>query len=91
MLKVATWNVNGIRARAPEVCAWLEREAPDVACLQEVRAQPEQVPGELRELADYFACWHGFKGYSGVALLLSRATFGIFPGDARVIYLGELY
>jgi exodeoxyribonuclease III len=79
MLKVTTWNVNGIRARASEVRAWLEREAPDVVCLQEVRASPENVPGELRELPGYFGCWHGYKGYSGVALLLSRATFGTRP------------
>ena len=79
MLKVTTWNVNGIRARAAEVRAWLEREAPDVVCLQEVKASPEHVPGELRELPGYFGCWHGHKGYSGVALLLSRATFGARP------------
>jgi exodeoxyribonuclease III len=79
MLKVTTWNVNGIRARSREVLAWLEREAPDVVCLQEVRASPEHVPGELRELPGYFGCWHGHKGYSGVALLLARATFGAEP------------
>jgi exodeoxyribonuclease III len=79
MLKVSTWNVNGIRARAAEVRAWLERETPDVVCLQEVKASPEHVPGELRELPGYFGCWHGHKGYSGVALLVSRATFGARP------------
>ena len=79
MLKVATWNVNGIRARANEVRAWLERERPDVVCLQEVKASPEAVPAELRELPGYFGCWHGHKGYSGVALLFSRATFGARP------------
>jgi exodeoxyribonuclease-3 len=79
MLKITTWNVNGIRARAAEVRAWVEREAPDVVCLQEVKASPEHVPGELRELPGYFGCWHGHKGYSGVALLLSRATFGARP------------
>jgi exodeoxyribonuclease-3 len=79
VLKITTWNVNGIRARAPEVRAWVEREQPDVVCLQEVRASPEDVPGELRELPGYFGCWHGHKGYSGVALLVSRATFGARP------------
>lgn len=79
MLKVTTWNVNGIRARASEVRAWLEREQPDVLCLQEVKASPEDVPSELRELASYFGYWHGHKGYSGVALLFSRATFGARP------------
>jgi exodeoxyribonuclease-3 len=79
MLKVATWNVNGIRARSSEVQAWLERERPDVVCLQEVKASPDAVPAELRERPDYFGCWHGHKGYSGVALLLSRTTFGARP------------
>ena len=79
MLKVATWNVNGVRARWREVLEWLERERPDVVCLQEVKASPEQVPEELREHPDYFCYWHGHKGYSGVALLLARSTFGARP------------
>ena len=79
MLKVITWNVNGIRARSAQVRELLERERPDVLCLQEVKASPEHVPAELRELPSYFGCWHGHKGYSGVALLLSRQTFGGTP------------
>ena len=79
MLEVITWNVNGIRARSAEVRALLERERPDVLCLQEVKASPEQVPAELLELPGYFGCWHGHKGYSGVALLLSKQTFGGAP------------
>lgn len=79
MLKIATWNVNGVRARSREVLELLEREQPDVLCLQEVKASPEQVPEELREHPAYFGYWHGHKGYSGVALLLARATFGSRP------------
>jgi exodeoxyribonuclease-3 len=79
MLKIATWNVNGIRARAEQVRDLLEEEQPDVVCLQEVKASPEAVPEMLRELPGYFGHWHGHKGYSGVALLLSRATFGARP------------
>jgi len=79
MLKVATWNVNGIRARSHEVLEWLERERPDVVCLQEVKASPDQVPETLREQPEYFGYWHGHKGYSGVALLLARSTFGARP------------
>ena len=51
MLKVATWNVNGIRARAPEVLQWVERESPDVLCLQEIKASPQDVPAPLCDLA----------------------------------------
>ena len=44
MLKLATWNVNGIRARHAEVLDWIDRERPDVVCLQELKASPDQVP-----------------------------------------------
>jgi exodeoxyribonuclease-3 len=78
-VKIATWNVNGIRARAVQVCEWLEREAPDVACLQEIKASPEQVPEPLLCIAGYHGHWHGHKGYSGVALLLRKERFGDAP------------
>src|SRR2546430_4175824 len=64
----STWNVNGIRARAPEVLQYIERESPDVLCLQEIKASPEHVPAPLCDLGDYWCFWHGFKGYSGVSL-----------------------
>jgi exodeoxyribonuclease-3 len=79
MLKVTTWNVNGIRARAREVADWVERERPDVLCLQEVKATREQIPAELCVLSGFSCYWHGYKGYSGVALHLSRAAFGGAP------------
>ena len=78
-VKIATWNVNGIRARAPEVLAFLAREQPDALCLQEIKAGAHQIPEPLRALPDYESCWHGHKGYSGVALLLRRARL---PGAA---------
>jgi len=93
MLKVGTWNVNGIRARAADVLAWLEREQPDVVCLQEVKASPADLPEALCALPGYFCYWHGYKGYSGVALHLSRAAFGgrpafqhpAFDHEARIV------
>jgi exodeoxyribonuclease-3 len=66
-MKIATWNVNGIRAREAQLCDWLERDRPDVVCLQEIKARPDQVP-ERCKLADYHAFWHGAGGYSGVSL-----------------------
>ena len=54
MLRVATWNVNGIRARAAQVHEWLERERPDVVCLQELKAELAQVP-EVVQRQDYHA------------------------------------
>src|SRR5262249_35596950 len=74
-----TWNVNGIRARQEQVVAWVERERPDVLCLQEVKASREDIPASLAELPGYYSYWHGHKGYSGVALHFSRATFAPKP------------
>jgi exodeoxyribonuclease-3 len=74
-MKVATWNVNGIRARSSQVMSWIDREEPDVICLQETKASLEQVPEPLINVAGYRAKWHGHKGYSGVALLLHERTF----------------
>ncbi len=79
MLKVTTWNVNGIRARKEQVLTWIEREAPDVLCLQELKAARDKVPAELRELPGYVSYFHGHPGYSGVALLFKRKTFAPAP------------
>jgi exodeoxyribonuclease-3 len=72
-MKIATWNVNGIRAREADVLAWLERETPDIVCLQETKAPRESVPAALRDRGAYWSYWHGFKGYSGVALLVHKS------------------
>jgi exodeoxyribonuclease III len=47
-MKIATWNVNGIRAREAQLCDWLERDQPDVLCLQEIKARPDQVPDRCK-------------------------------------------
>jgi exodeoxyribonuclease-3 len=72
-VKIATWNVNGIRARYAQVLDWLQSEQPDVVCLQEIKATCEQVPGPLCNMADYWCYWHGgARGYSGVGLHLRK-------------------
>jgi exodeoxyribonuclease-3 len=73
VLKVATWNVNGIRARQAQLQDFIEREQPSVLCLQEIKAAPDQIPVWLCELEGYWCYWHGTKGYSGVALHVSKA------------------
>jgi exodeoxyribonuclease III len=73
-LTLATWNVNGIRARQGEVQQWIERERPDVVCLQELKAASNQVPAGLCELDGYWCYWHGDKAYSGVALHVNKST-----------------
>jgi len=67
-VKIATWNVNGIRARQAQVQEFIEREQPDVLCLQEIKAALDQLPVWLCDIEGYWCYWHGGKGYSGVAL-----------------------
>jgi exodeoxyribonuclease-3 len=71
-MKIATWNVNGVRKRADELAEWIAREQPDVLCLQEIKATAEQIPAALCALDGYWAYWHGAGGYSGVALLVAK-------------------
>ena len=78
-MKITTWNVNGLRAREAQVLDWVQREQPDVLCLQEVKASPEDVPPSLVSLEGYWCRWHGHKGYSGVGLLLRKALFPAPP------------
>jgi exodeoxyribonuclease-3 len=78
-MKIATWNVNGIRARATQVMDWLLSEEPHIVCLQEIKAGPEQVPDLLRMLPDYWSRWHGAGGYSGVAMLVHRSLAATEP------------
>ena len=71
-MKIATWNVNGIRARQAQLQEWVEREQPDILCLQEIKATSEQVPAALCEMEGFWCYWHGIKGYSGVGLHVSK-------------------
>jgi len=77
-MKIATWNVNGIRARAAQLCEWLERDTPDIVCLQELKAEAAQIPEQCK-LADYHAYWHCRKGYSGVSLHIRKDLFAVDP------------
>jgi exodeoxyribonuclease-3 len=72
--KIATWNVNGIRARQAQVLEFIEREQPDVLCLQEIKASLDQLPVWLCDLEGYWCYWHGGKGYSGVGLHVRKDT-----------------
>jgi len=81
---IATWNVNSIRARLERLLAWLDRTAPDVACLQELKVPDEEFPvDEIRE-AGYHAAFHGQKTYNGVAILSRSEPTDVaigLPGD----------
>ena len=78
-MKIATFNVNGIKTRLPHLLQWLAREQPDVACLQELKALDGSFPrSELLE-AGYHSVWKGQRSWNGVAIL-SR---GIEPVEIR--------
>jgi exodeoxyribonuclease-3 len=72
---IATWNVNGIRARHGQLLEWLDRDRPDIVCLQEIKATLDQLPMTLCDLEGYWCYWHGAKGYSGVGLHVSKARW----------------
>jgi exodeoxyribonuclease-3 len=68
-VRIATYNINGIKARLPRLLEWLEETRPDVACLQEIKCQDEAFPAAEFERLGYKAVWHGQKGFNGVAIL----------------------
>jgi exodeoxyribonuclease-3 len=84
-MKLATFNINGIRARMPRLLEWLEREQPEIACLQELKCADEALPVADIEAAGYGAVWHGQKGFNGVALLARGSAPALrrvgLPGD----------
>jgi exodeoxyribonuclease-3 len=72
-MKIATYNVNGVNGRLPVLLNWLKESAPDIACLQELKAPQEKFPLQAIEEAGYTAIWHGQKSWNGVAIL-SRSS-----------------
>ena len=84
-MKLATFNINGIRARMPRLIEWLEREQPDIACLQELKCADEALPVADIEAAGYGGVWHGQKGFNGVAILARGSAPALrrvgLPGD----------
>lgn len=89
-MKIATYNVNGVNGRLPVLLQWLEEAAPDVVCLQELKALQEKFPEQALREKGYHAIWHGQKSWNGVAILsrygppkeISRAL----PGDPEDLH-----
>lgn len=73
-MRIATFNINGIKARLPRLIEWLVETQPDVACLQEIKTQDEGFPIGAFEETGYGAIWHGQKGFNGVAILAKGVT-----------------
>jgi exodeoxyribonuclease III len=85
LLKLATFNVNGVRTRLPHLLAWLKKEKPDIACLQELKALDEGFPKAEIEAAGYGALWKGQRSWNGVAILARDGepveSRRVLPGD----------
>src|SRR5882724_7271051 len=68
-MRIATWNINGVKARIDNLVHWLKETSPDVVCLQEIKSVDEAFPSEPIEELGYNIAVHGQKGFNGVALL----------------------
>jgi exodeoxyribonuclease-3 len=68
-MKIATYNINGVNGRLPVLLRWLNEAAPDVVCLQELKAPNDKFPEQALLDAGYNAIWHGQKSWNGVAIL----------------------
>jgi exodeoxyribonuclease-3 len=84
-VKLATWNVNSIRARLDRVVAWLDQHRPDVLCMQETKVEDEAFPADALRARGYEIAFHGQRTYNGVAILsrtpLADVTRGFDDGD----------
>lgn len=95
MTKVLSWNVNGIRAVEKKgFIDWVLTENPDILCVQETKAHPEQVSQELKRIGDYDSFWSSAqkRGYSGVVtyvkqkpLEIRKLECGRFDNEGRVV------
>lgn len=85
VLTLATYNVNGIGARLPQLLGWLAARKPDVVALQELKATDEAFPAQALEEAGYGALWQGQRSWNGVALL----GRGVVPVESRRGLPGE--
>jgi exodeoxyribonuclease-3 len=83
-MKIATWNINGVRARIENLVAWLKESDPDIVCLQEIKSQDESFPRAEIEAIGYHVETHGQKGFNGVAILSKTTPDEVtrrLPGD----------
>jgi exodeoxyribonuclease-3 len=78
-MKIGTYNVNSIGSRLTNLLEWLQRETPDIACLQELKAPDNRFPAAALRQAGYGCIWHGQVSYNGVAILAK----GVEPVEVR--------
>lgn len=89
-MTIATYNINGVNGHLPVLLRWLSETAPDVVCLQELKAPQEKFPEEAILAAGYHAIWHGQKSWNGVAILSrdheAREIRRVLPGDPEDLH-----
>ena len=89
-MKIATYNVNSINARLASLLRWLEEAAPDVVCLQELKAPQDKFPEAPIRAAGYGVIWHGQKSWNGVAILAKQSdpieVRRVLPGDPEDLH-----
>ncbi|MCW4114889.1 exodeoxyribonuclease III [Aurantimonas sp. MSK8Z-1] len=77
---IATWNINGVKARLDNLLQWLDDRSPDILCLQEIKSVDEQFPAEAITARGYHVETHGQKGFNGVALVSKTAPDTVARG-----------
>jgi exodeoxyribonuclease-3 len=89
-MKIATYNVNGVNGRLPVLLRWLNESAPDIVCLQELKAPQDKFPEQEIRDAGYNAIWHGQKSWNGVAILAKGMDIEersrVLPGDPEDLH-----
>ena len=93
-VKIATFNINNVNRRLPNLLAWLDAGRPDIVCLQELKAEDRQFPGAALQALGYHAVWKGERTWNGVAILgrettpvLTRRSLPGDPGDRQSRYI----
>src|SRR6185295_11725802 len=79
-MKLATWNVNSLNVRLPQLVDWLAQAQPDIVCLQELKLEDQKFPRSELEAAGYQSAFSGQKTYNGVAILSRSPLLGITAG-----------
>jgi exodeoxyribonuclease-3 len=94
LMKIATYNINNINKRLPNLLAWLAAAKPDAVCLQELKAEDRAFPAQALQTAGYAAVWRGQRSWNGVAILarggapvLTRASLPGDPADTQARYI----
>ncbi|WP_212112146.1 exodeoxyribonuclease III [Bartonella queenslandensis] len=96
-MKIATWNIAGIKARHETLCQWLQQSQPDIVCLQEIKSIDESFPRDAIENLGYHIETHGQKSFNGVAILSKKTPDEVIrrlPGndnDEQARYIEAVY